>query len=80
MADPNDDFAKRAAARATWPGRKTSLLVSRHEEDLSETTTIEERLGMMWELAAAAWSLTGTPAPDYVRSQMPGRIIRPTGR
>lgn len=72
----DEGFAQRAAARATWTGRKTTLLEASGDEDVSGTTTIEQRLGMMWELAMAAWSLTGAPMPDYSRDQMPGRIIR----
>jgi hypothetical protein len=37
---------------------------------------MEQRLEMMWELAMAAWSLTGEPMPEYSRDEMPGRIIR----
>ena len=75
-----DDFALRAAGRAAWPGRKTTLKASFDEEDLSDSTTVEERLGMMWELARSAWSLTGAPSPEYSRSQMPGRLVRPADR
>lgn len=67
---------KRAAARATWPGRVVSLQELQAEEDLSANTSVDERLGMMRELAEAAWALSGKPLPSYPRSQMPGRIIR----
>ena len=75
-----DDFAQRAASRSHWVGRKTTLLESSGEDDLSSSTTIEERLGMMWQLACSAWSFTGEPLPRYARSQMPGRILRPDRR
>jgi len=39
--------------------------------DLGASTTAEDRLEMMWPLALEAWSLTGRPLPDYVRSTMP---------
>ncbi|MEW5737964.1 MAG: hypothetical protein AB1938_03505 [Myxococcota bacterium] len=51
-----------------------------HEEDLSASTTVEQRLAMMWELALAAWSLQGQPLPTYSRSEMPGRVLRPDDR
>lgn len=75
-----DEAALRAAARASWPGLKTTLAEAPGAEDLSATTTPEERLAMMWELALGAWSLTGQPMPDYSRANMPGRVIRPEGR
>lgn len=70
------DFANRTLARAGWPGVKTNLAEACGAEDLSATTTVEERLAMMWPLALSAWSLTGQPLPDYTRAQMPGRVIR----
>ncbi len=45
-------------------------------DDISLTTTAEERLAMMWPLALRAWSLTGQPLPDYTRATIPTRIIR----
>ena len=50
------------------------------EEDLGATTTAEERLAMMWPLAAEAWSLTGRPMPEYGRKDAPVRWLpsRPT--
>ena len=56
---------------------KTTLVEAQGAEDLSATTTVEQRLGMMWELALGAWSLSGQPLPDYARADMPGRVIRP---
>ena len=65
----------RRAARAHWPVRKFQL----GEEpgpDLTETTTVDERLAMMWPLACEAWILAGRAIPDYPRSRMPVRVIR----
>lgn len=31
---------------------------------------------MMWPLALEAWSLSGEPLPDYVRSEAPVRRVR----
>jgi hypothetical protein len=42
-------------------------------DDLSGTTTAEERLAMMWPLALEAWALSGRPIPDYERSAAPVR-------
>ena len=67
----------RRAARAQWPVRKLRL-----EEapgpDLSATTTVQQRLAMMWPLARDAWTLAGRTIPDYPRHRTPVRIIRPT--
>ena len=46
-------------------------------DDLSGTTTAEERLAMMWPLAIEAWSLTGRPMPDYERRNTPVRWLPP---
>lgn len=81
MSSPADRAAAaRAAARSSWRGAKTTLSQLDHEEDLSASTTVEERLAMMWELALASWSLAGLPLPSYSRSDMPGRVLRPEGR
>lgn len=76
MAD-SSDAARRAAERSRWPGLKTTLTEAAGAEDLSSTTTAEERLAMMWELARASWALAGRPLPTYSRAEMPGRVIRP---
>ena len=46
-------------------------------DDLSGTTTAEERLAMMWPLAVEAWSLTGLPMPEYERQDAPVRWLPP---
>jgi hypothetical protein len=71
----SDEQARRAA-RASWPGLKTTLTESPGAEDLRDTTTAEQRVAMMWELTAGAWALTGRPVPSYTRAEMPGRVIR----
>jgi hypothetical protein len=45
-------------------------------DSLSDATTAEERLAMMWPLSLEAWSLTGRPLPDYERSAAPVRRFR----
>ena len=73
----DSEYEKRARARATWPVRRSSLEQEGANDDLSATTTPEERLAMMWPLALEAWSLTGRPLPSYTRAEMPGRLLRP---
>lgn len=73
-----DERALRAAARAGWTGSKTTLDAPGASEDLSGSTTVEQRLGMMWELAQGAWSLSGATMPSYTRAETPGRVLRPT--
>lgn len=65
-----DHRESRASARRDWPVRKLRL---GHEsgDDLSATTTAEDRLAMMWPLAVEAWSLTGRPMPNYKRQNAP---------
>ena len=48
-------------------------------DDLSGSTTAEERLAMMWPLAVEAWSLTGEPMPEYEREDTPIRWLPPLG-
>jgi hypothetical protein len=67
--------AARAEARRSWPVRKYRL-GEEPDEDLSATTTAEERLRMMWPLALDAWSLSGHPIPDYPREKTPIRVLR----
>lgn len=66
----DESLAARAAARRNWPVRVFDL-VREPGDDLSDVTTPEERLGMMWPLALEAWSLTGQPLPDYQRAETP---------
>ena len=71
MTDVND----RVAARRSWPIRKHRL-GEEPSDDLSDSTTAEERLQMMWQLAVDAWSLADRPIPDYNRSEAPVRKLR----
>ena len=66
--------SSRARARRAWPVRR----LRRGDDpgdDLSSTTSAEERLAMMWPLAIEAWSLTGRPMPDYGREDTPVRRL-----
>ncbi len=46
------------------------------DDDLSDTTTVGERLSMMWPLAVEAWTLSGRSLPVYDRTNLPARLIR----
>jgi len=45
-------------------------------DDLSSTTTPEERISMMWTLAKAAFAIAGYSIDSTPRSQWPGRLTR----
>jgi hypothetical protein len=45
-------------------------------DDLTATTTPEERLAMMWPLALEAFALTGRVIPSYPRSEAPVTLRR----
>jgi len=48
------------------------------DDDLATMTTPEERLHMMWELVEQSWAMARQPIPDYGRSTIPSRVIRPS--
>ena len=73
----SDSFGERAARRRTW-GVQVYPLADQPGDDLSEATTAEERIEMVWELTARMWELTGRPRPSYTRATMPVRVIRRT--
>jgi hypothetical protein len=75
MAPERDDTEESRVRRQSWPVRKYRL-GSEPSEDLSDSTTAEQRLEMMWPLTLEAWSLSGEPLPDYVRSEAPVRRFR----
>lgn len=64
---------RRAAARAGWAVR-VGTLDERAEDDLSATTTLQERLAMVWRLTLDAWASSGQSIPSYSRSEAPGRM------
>jgi hypothetical protein len=65
--------------RRDWPISRYKL---GHEpgEDLSQVTTAQQRLEMMWPLAKEAWLLSGRPIPGYRREDAPGQVLRPPPR
>lgn len=65
---------ERRDARGSWPV-KAFRLGKEPGDDLSERTTPEERIAMMWRLASDAWTSAGRRLPAYTRDRMPGRVI-----
>jgi hypothetical protein len=72
MSKSNDGSKRRASARIDWPVRKYRL-GEEPSDDLRDTTTAEERLQMMWQLAVDAWASSGKRLPDYDRGAAPVR-------
>jgi hypothetical protein len=60
--------------RSHWPVRKFPM-GTEPGDDLSATTTAEERIKMVWQLTLEAWSLAGLPLPTYTRGETPVRVI-----
>ena len=56
--------------RSEWPVR-VYRLGNEPGDDLSSTTTAEERLAMMWPLTLEAWELARLPIPGYSREETP---------
>lgn len=46
------------------------------EDDLSATTSPEERIAMVAVLSRRMWELTGRQRPTYTRSSMPVEVRR----
>ena len=67
--------ADRMRHRRNWPVR-VYRLGEEPGDDLSATTTPEQRLAMVWELTARMWEITGRPWPSYTRAAMPIRVHR----
>jgi len=61
--------------RSDWPVN-VYRLGEEPSEDLSDSTSPEERLVMMWELAERGWLLAGRSFPQYERENTPGRVLR----
>lgn len=69
------DAKRRRHARAGWPV-SVCRLGEEPSDDLSDSTTPEERLAMMWPLAVDAWTSAGRALPEYTREEMPVRVVR----
>src|SRR5436309_7949478 len=61
-----DAAGRDARGRAQWPVR-TYRLGHEPGDDLSASTTAEERIAMMWPLALEAWAVSGAEMPEYDR-------------
>ena len=68
----DDAKARAERRRRTWKGRLTKLENQRGDP---ATTTVEQRLACMWELAQTGWLLARRELPEYERCEMPGRVI-----
>lgn len=64
-----------SSPRAEWPIRRYRL-GEEPPDDLSQVTTAEQRLAMMWPLAREGWLLAGHALPTYGRANLPSRIFR----
>ena len=72
-ADP--DFEDRTLPRHAWPLRIISMSRA-SDDDLSGSTTVEQRLRFVESLSQEAWALVAAPAADYDRAHMPVRVVR----
>lgn len=61
---------EKAPDRRSWPVRVFTL-GGEPGDDLSEVTTAEQRLAMVWPLTLEAWALAGRPLPSYARHETP---------
>lgn len=66
----------RRAARHAVPVRVFRLGDEPAGDDLSSSTTADERLEMVTELSRRMWELTGRAMPAYTRAEMPIRVVR----
>jgi hypothetical protein len=68
-------FEERRRARAAMPVRIVAL---GHEPltDERDTSTVDERLALVWTLTRRQWAFAGLEIPRYTRAEMPGRILR----
>jgi len=77
MVPQNADDATVSADRSRWPTRKGALSeLEADEQDLSASTTVEERFAIMWQLAQDAWAFRGEPIGEPELSRHIARVIR----
>lgn len=57
-----------------WPVRAFRL-GEEPGDDFSASTTIDERLEMVWALRDRMWELKGRPLPSYSRESIPIRVF-----
>jgi hypothetical protein len=46
------------------------------DDDLSASTTVQERVAMVAILSRRMWEISGRPWPSYARSEIPIAIVR----
>jgi len=61
---------EKALDRRSWPVR-VFRLGEEPPDDLSGSTTAEERLAMVWTLTLESWALAGRRLPGYARHETP---------
>ncbi|TVQ94627.1 MAG: hypothetical protein EA397_01315 [Deltaproteobacteria bacterium] len=69
------DREERRRRRATMPIRRFAL-GDEPDDLLVDSTSIDERLAMMWPLAKAAFEAAGIPTDPPPRHLLPGRVLR----
>lgn len=74
MSSPDE----RRRARAAWPIRRFRLGDEPLVDD-RDTSTVDERLALVWTLTREQWAAAGLPYPTYERSQMPTKVFRREG-
>ena len=66
--------------RSNLDKRRTTARVFRlgaePRDDLSDSTTVQERLDILRELTERAWRLGGRALPTYSRRDIPVRVTR----
>lgn len=65
-----------AGRHGSWATARVFRLGEEPRDDLSATTTAEERVELLRELSERAWRLTGRSAPTYSRRQIPIKVTR----
>lgn len=68
-------FEERRQARGFWPIRRVALA----EEELTDprdTSTVDERIALVWTLTRQQWAFAGLEMPTYSRAEMPGKLVR----
>ncbi|HEY5492565.1 MAG TPA: hypothetical protein VIK25_15340 [Gemmatimonadaceae bacterium] len=66
---------ERRRLRESWSVR-IYRLGEEPPDDLSATTTPEERVRMVEVLSRRSWELSGQPLPQYPRSSIPITVLR----
>jgi hypothetical protein len=45
--------------------------------DSRASSTVDERIALVWQLTLEGWAVRHDSLPTYERSAMPGRLVRP---